>query len=150
MSETATVTTITVTQQADYQFLVDFGGAIPALVADEPPPLGGGSGPAPDQILLAAIANCLSSSLLFALRKFKQDPAGITTTVSCTTDRNAQKRLRVQEVRVDIAFGADGTRLEHLDRVLSQFEDFCTVSQSIQTGIPITVTVTDGQGRRLK
>ena len=147
MSETATVT---VTQKADYQFMIDFGAAMPTLLADEPAPLGKGDGPAPDHLLLAAVANCLSASLLFAMRKFKQDPGGITTTATCTIDRNEHQRLRVLEIRVAIALAADGAQLQHLDRVLSQFEDFCTVSQSVQTGIPIKVAVIDGKGRHLK
>ncbi|MHB1248468.1 MAG: hypothetical protein ACYCZL_03535 [Polaromonas sp.] len=38
MAETASVT---VTQKQDYQFLVDFGEAIPGLLADEPAPVAG-------------------------------------------------------------------------------------------------------------
>lgn len=143
-------TRVTITQQSDYQFLVDFGAAMPQLLADEPEPLGMGAGPAPQGILLAAVANCLSASLLFALRKFKQDPGGISATATCTIDRNENKRLRVQEIQVAISLGAEGDQLMHLDRALAQFEEFCTVSQSVRAGIPINVTVTDGAGRRLK
>lgn len=147
MSETVSVT---IRQQADFQFLIDFGGGLPQLLADEAPPLGAGLGPVPDHMLLAAVGNCLSASLLFAFRKFKQDPGGITTTVTCTVDRNENKRLRVLEIQAAIALGAEGAALQHLDRSLSQFEDFCTVSQSVQAGIPIKVSVTDGKGQRLK
>ena len=56
---------ITLRQQKDYQFDVDFGGGIPVLVADEPAPLGSGQGPSPVQLLAAAVGNCLSDSLLF-------------------------------------------------------------------------------------
>lgn len=141
---------ITIRQQADFQFVVDFGSAIGPLLTDEAPPLGQGQGPTPDHMLLAAVANCLSASLLFALRKFKQDPGGITTTATCTLERNEQKRLRILEIQAAITLGADGASLEHLDRVLGQFEDFCTVSQSVQAGIPVKISVTDGTGRRLK
>jgi hypothetical protein len=41
-------------------------------------------------------------------------------------------------------------QLEHLDRVLSQFEAFCTVTQSVGQGIPITVQVFDATGAQLK
>lgn len=33
--------------------------------------------------------------------------------------------------------------LEHLDRVVSQFEAYCTVTQSVGQGIPITIEVFD-------
>lgn len=147
MAETVSVT---VTQQKNYQFLVDFGAAMPGLMADEPPPLGHGEGPAPTHMLLAAVANCLSASLLFSLQKFKQDPGGITTTASCTVDRNEKNRLRVQRIDVTIQLAREGTELAHLDRALTQFRDFCTVSQSVQAGIPIAVTVTDSQGLLLE
>lgn len=141
---------ITVTQQMDYRFLVDFGAAIPKLLADEPPPLGADAGPSPNHLLLAAVANCLSSSLYFALLKFKQDAGGITATATARIDRNDAKRLRVAEIAVTLRLAKGATEIEHLDRILSQFEAFCTVSQSVQDGIPITVTVEDGQGSRVK
>jgi uncharacterized OsmC-like protein len=146
MSETVS---ITVTQQEKYQFLVDFEAAIPSLTVDEPAPLGQGAGPAPTHMLLAAVANCLSASLLFSLQKFKQDAGGIVTTASCTVDRNANNRLRVQQIDVTINLGKQSGELAHLDRVLGQFEDFCTVSQSVQAGIPIKIAVVDGKGAHL-
>jgi len=141
---------ITVTQQKNYQFLVDFGAAIPALLADEPVPLGVGEGPSPSHLLLSAVANCLSSSLYFALQKFKQDAGGITTTATARIDRNQENRLRVLDIAVTIRLGKGGAEISHLDRVLSQFEPFCTVSQSVRQGIPISITVEDGQGVRVK
>lgn len=146
MSETVS---ITVTQKQDYQFLVDFGEAMPVLLADEPAPLGKGEGPAPQHMLLAAVANCLSASLLFSLKKFKQDAGGITTKASCVVDRNENNRLRILQIDVAIQLGKEGAELAHLDRVLGQFEDFCTVTQSVQAGIPVKITVTDGKGAGL-
>jgi hypothetical protein len=40
--------------------------------------------------------------------------------------------------------------LQHLDRVLEQFEEFCTVTQSVRAGIPVTVHVIDASGAVLK
>lgn len=147
MSETVSVT---ITQKQNYQFLVDFGGGMPELLVDEPAPLGQGEGPAPTHMLAAAVANCLSASLLFSLKKFKQDAGGITTKATCVVDRNDKNRLRVLRMDVTIQLGKEGAQLAHLERVLGQFEDFCTVSQSVQTGIPIKITVTDSQGVRLE
>jgi len=143
MAETVSVT---ITQKQNYQFLVDFGEAIPSLFADEPAPLGKGEGPAPTHLLLAAVANCLSASLLFSLQKFKQDAGGITTRATCLVDRNESNRLRIQHIDVAIQLGKESAELAHLDRVLSQFEDFCTVTQSVRAGIPVKISVTDGKG----
>jgi len=48
---------VNITQQSNYQFLVDFGTGIPPVQADEPAPLGAGEGPSPSQLLLAAVSN---------------------------------------------------------------------------------------------
>ncbi|HUZ75170.1 MAG TPA: OsmC family protein [Stellaceae bacterium] len=141
---------VTVTRQEKYKFLVDFGPAIAQAVADEPPPLGDGAGPSPSQLLAAAVANCLSTSLLFAHGKFKEDPGRLTTTVECEIGRNERQRLRVLGMKVTITLGVDPEALAHLDRALAQFEDFCTVSQSVRAGIPFTVTVKSPDGRVLK
>lgn len=143
-------TTVTVTRQDKYKFLVDFGPAIAKTLADEPAPLGEGAGPSPVQLLAAAVANCLSSSLVFANAKFKEDPGRLTTTVACEIGRNDKHRLRVTAMTVTMTLGVKAESLGHLDRALAQFEDFCTVSQSVRAGIPFTVTVKDADGRVLK
>lgn len=147
MSENASVT---ITRQSGYQFLVDFGPLIPQLLADEPAPLGQGGGPAPDHMLLAAVANCLSASLLFALQKFKQDPGALTATATPEMGRNENKRLRIQRIHVQLELGKTAGEIEHLDRVLAQFEEFCTVSMSVRQGIAIDLQVRDGAGALLK
>jgi uncharacterized OsmC-like protein len=138
------------TRQSGYQFLIDFGAGLPTVAADEPPPLGAGAGPAPNHLLLAAVANCLSASLVFALGKFKQDPGALTATATATMGRNSSNRLRIEAIQVALALPKPGADLEHLDRVLAQFEDFCTVSMSVKQGIHIGVRVTDANGVVLK
>jgi uncharacterized OsmC-like protein len=147
MSENASVT---ITRQSGYQFLVDFGPAMPHWLADEPAPLGQGAGPAPDHMLLAAVANCLSASLLFALQKFKQDPGALVATATPEVVRNENKRLRIQRIHVQLDLGKAAGDIEHLDRVLAQFEEFCTVSMSVRQGIAIDIEVRDGAGAVLK
>jgi uncharacterized OsmC-like protein len=146
----AHVTTVNLKQEKDYRFAIDFAGNIPVLYGDEAPPLGSGTGPNPAQLLAAAVGNCMSDSLLFAIRKFKQHPEPIRTTVAATVDRNADKRLRVQNIAVKLSLGVAASSLAHLDRALEQFEEFCTVGQSVRQGIPVTVEVYDSDGLRLK
>jgi uncharacterized OsmC-like protein len=143
-------TRVTLRQQEDFKFTIDFGPGIPSLHADESPPLGGGTGPTPLHLLAAAVGNCLSDSLIFALRKFQQDARGLTTEVEATVGRNAEGRLRVTQLRVAVTLGAAAADLQHLDRVLGQFERFCTVAQSVGQGVPIEVSVADTAGVRLK
>ncbi|HQY27717.1 MAG TPA: OsmC family protein [Burkholderiaceae bacterium] len=142
--------TIRLAQRHDYQFELQFGAGVPALRGDEPPPLGQGAGPSPMQLLASAVGNCLSSSLLFALRKFKQAPEPLSAEVTAEVGRNDANRLRVLAIRAKLTLGVPAGTLEHLDRVLGQFEQFCTVTQSVAAGIPVTVQVFDSEGTQLK
>ena len=55
-------------------------------------------------------------------------------------------------LRIDatLQLGVPAAHLEHLDRVLSQFEGYCTVTQSVGQGIPIVASVLDANGVVLK
>ncbi|CAM3705971.1 OsmC family protein [Polynucleobacter antarcticus] len=136
-------------QQADYRFAIYYNKDQDPIFGDEPPPLGQSQGATPSQFLLAGVANCLSDSLLFALRKFKQNPEPIETRASCQIGRNDQNRLRILAIHVDIQIGVPGSTMENLDRVLAQFQDFCTVSSSVSLGIPVNVTVIDSELKQL-
>ena len=134
-------------QQGPYAFRIDFeGAAFASLISDEPPPLGAGEGPNPSELLLAGIANCLSASLLFALRKYKNAPGPIRAEISASTERNAQGRLRISRAKVTIRLAEPAASLERFDRALAQFEQFCTVTQSVRDGIAVDVEIVDGDG----
>ena len=129
-------------QQADYRFEVHFEGTeVDPLFTDEPPPLGGGTGPNPARLLGAAVANCLSASLLFALRKFGNEPGHMETDCTLAPERNAQGRWRIQHIEVEIRLGVPWASLKHAQRALAQFEDFCIVTQSVRRGIDVKVEV---------
>ncbi len=142
--------TVRLTQARDYAFDVHFADHVPVLRADEPPPLGQGSGPSPVQLLAAAVGNCLADSLLFALRKFRQQPEPISAQVDAEVGRNAEGRLRVLGITATLTLGVPADTLDHLERVLGTFETYCTVTQSVGAGIPVTVQVFDAHGARLK
>lgn len=144
------VVQVTLTQQQDYQFNVAFEDGVPTLLADEPAPLGQGKGPSPVQLLAAAVGNCLSDSLLFALRKFKQQPEPLRCEVKADVGRNSEGRVRVRTITASLQLGVPADQLEHLDRVLSTFETYCTVTQSVGQGIPVMVHVSDANGVMLK
>lgn len=142
--------TVQLQQQQDYRFEIRFGpGGVP-LLADEPAPLGTGAGPSPVQLLAAAVGNCLTASFNFACAKYKQDPAPLRCEVSAEVGRNADKRMRVLGLSARLTLGVAGDAIEHLDRVLASFEDYCTVTASVRTAVPVEVQVFDAQGARLK
>jgi organic hydroperoxide reductase OsmC/OhrA len=141
---------LTLTQESDYVFRIEFADtAIPALLTDESPPLGGDIGPNPSRMLVAAVANCLCASLLFALRKYKNTPGTIVTHARARLERNAQRRLRI--AHVDVAIGLPGAAAEYaqIERLLQQFENFCVVTESVRAGVPVDVTVRDATGTLL-
>jgi uncharacterized OsmC-like protein len=148
MSES--IETVQLQQASNYQFDVAFGAGVAVLRADERAPLGQGGGPSPVQLLAAAVGNCLAASLLFALRKFKQQTEPLACEVEASVGRNADGRLRVLAMHARLTLGVPAARLEHLDRVLGSFESYCTVTQSVNPAIPVQVSVFDAQGTQLK
>ena len=139
--------TIELVLQSDYRFEVDFGmPGVPRLVTDSTAPLGQGAGPDSEKLLVAAVANCLSASLLFSLRKFKNEAVPMQTTASAQLVRNEHARLRMGSIQVEIRLGVPAGALKHLDRAIAQFEDFCVVTQSVRAAIPVGVRVLDGDG----
>jgi len=137
-------------QVDNYEFRVRFVDTmVPELVTDEPAPLGAGAGPNPARLLVAALANCLAASLLFALRKFKNEPGKLHAKARATLARNQERRWRVERVAVDLHLSDGADALEHLDRILGQFEEFCIVTQSVREGIQVDVRVHDADGREL-
>jgi organic hydroperoxide reductase OsmC/OhrA len=133
---------VTLDLQGGYRFLVDFHqDGVPPLLVDEPPPLGEGAGPGASRVLLAAIANCLSASALYCLRKARIDVKAMRTEATASLIRNDQGRLRIGQVRVrlePVVAAGDEPRMR---RCLELFEDFCTVTQSVRGGIDVEVQV---------
>lgn len=141
---------LTLTQESDYVFRIAFDEtSIPELHTDEPAPLGGNSGPNPSRLLVAAVANCLSSSVLFSLRKYKNSPDGIVTRATARLERNEQNRMRIGQIDVAIKLPDAAANYAQLDRLLGQFENFCVVTESVRAGVPVTVSVTDSAGQML-
>jgi uncharacterized OsmC-like protein len=142
--------TVRLQRRHGYQFDNQFGPGMAGLVTDEPPPLGDGAGPSPVQLLCAAVGNCLAASLQFSLGKYKQDGGDIACEVSAEVGRNAERRLRVLGLSARLTLGVPGDTLEHIERVLTSFEDFCTVTASVRAAIPVQVEVFDAHGAQLK
>ncbi len=146
MSETESIT-LTLTQESAFAFRVEFEGtAVPALHVDETPPTGGGTGPDPARMLAAAIGHCLSSSLFFALTKFRNQPGRIVTRVTAEHARNEHRRLRISRVSVEIALPEASSEYAQIERILAEFEDFCTVTESVRAGVTVAVSVRDASG----
>ncbi|AOK32295.1 MULTISPECIES: OsmC family protein [Burkholderia] len=135
---------VEVVQLEHFRFRVDFPGIdAPPVLTDEMPPLGDGGAPNPVRLLAAGVANCLAASLLYALQRYRNDPYPVTARVDVDLNRDTAGRLRVAGMAVRLRVGARWPALHHATRALAQFEAFCTVTESVRRGIPVTVDVRD-------
>ena len=142
--------TLTVEHREGMSFVVKFDwDGVPELLLDEPAPLGAQQGPNAVRLVAAAVANCLSASLLFCLQKSKVGGAEIGATAHGRVARNEQGRLRIEGIDVQIQLAGVSADAPRLPRCLELFEDFCVVTESVRKGIPVTVTVTDTTGTPL-
>jgi len=72
---------ITIRLAHDYEFVAEFNDipSAPAILFDEPKPLGTNRAPNAAAVLGAAVGNCLSASLAFCLRRAHMDVDSLTT-----------------------------------------------------------------------
>jgi len=126
----------------DFEFRVRFA-EVPygGLTIDEPLPVGQSKGPDPSRLLAAAVGGCLSASLLFAARKLRLNVQGMHTDVKVEHRRNERGRLRIGKIEVQIAPAIHEPDQTQLKRCLELFEDFCVVTQSVRSGIEVSVNV---------
>ena len=136
-------------QQDGFEFKVRFDWPdVPELLLDEPEPLGRRAGPNAARLVAAAVANCLSASVVFCLRtKFKQNPGPVRAMATGRLERNEQGRYRIAGIDVVLSLAEKAGDMPHQERCLEQFEDFCVVTESIRAGIPVTVNVVDAEGK---
>ena len=126
----------------NYRFEAEFDQAsMGPLLVDEPAPLGESSGPNAARLLGTAVANCMSSSLLFCLRKSRIPVERLEAQVKGTIARNERGRLRVKELHVTIRPEIAMEYRERATRCLELFEDFCIVGQSVRAGVDVAVEV---------
>jgi uncharacterized OsmC-like protein len=128
-----------------YEFVATFKDqdGVPAMVFDEPAPLGEGTGPNAAAVLAAAVGNCLAASFAYCLRKVRLEPVDLTAEVVAHVDHNPQGRFRVTSIDVELKpqlLEGDKGRQERCERL---FEDFCVVTESVRRGIPVTVKIVD-------
>jgi organic hydroperoxide reductase OsmC/OhrA len=125
-----------------YKFDVNFDvDCLPNLVADEPRPIGEGAGPNASRLLAAAVGQCMSSSLIYCLKKARIPIINLETTVKTNLFENEKGLTRIRSIDVQIDLEINEEDKTRLQRCLTIFEDYCTVTQSIRNGIQVNVKV---------
>ena len=132
---------ITVRLAHNFAFVAEFNDipGAPSILFDEPPPLGENRAPNAVAVLGAAVGNCLSASLAYCLRRARIDVERLTAKVTTHVVRNEKGRFRIGGIDVELEPQL-GTGVS-LDRCEGLFEDFCTVTASVQHGIPVHVSL---------
>jgi putative redox protein len=97
------------------------------LITDEPARLGGdGSGPAPHELLPAALAACVSTTLVMYARTKEWDLGEVVVDV----DYDNRSTPRKVEIAVRLTGRLDAVQLARLEKVARS----CPVRRSIETG----------------
>ena len=120
--------------QTDVDDISDF-------VVDETKPAGEGQGPNPPRLLSAAVGHCMSSSLIFCLKKARVPIKKLETTVKTSLFSNEKGFLRIKNIDIEISLDVDQEYNARIQRCLTLYEDYCTVTQSIRKGIEVNVNI---------
>jgi uncharacterized OsmC-like protein len=128
-----------------YRYRVTFPSGAREMLMDEPSPLGKGDYVSATQALAAAIGNCMCASLQYCMERSRAEVGDISSEVAFRYDRDEKGRLRIAEISIKVAAcSPEGSKLE---RCSALFEDFCTVTKSIEVGIPVRVEF-EGQSQK--
>ena len=126
-----------------YKFKVEFDvEGVSNIIVDEIKPIGESLGPNPTRLLSVAVGHCLSSSLLFCLKKAKIKVNNLNTLIKTNIERNEEGYLRVESLHVQIRLEVNEEDKQRVPRCLSIFENYCTVTQSVRRGIEVKVNTT--------
>jgi len=124
-----------------YKFNVEFDDNTPGLIVDETKPHGEGSGPNPPRLLAVAVGHCLSSSLIYCLKKVRIRIIDIETTIKTNFYRTEEGRRRVSNINVQLRLEVNEEDKAKVPRCLKIFENYCTVTQSVRKGITVNINV---------
>ena len=98
------------------------------LITDEPESVGGdGSAPAPHELLPAALASCISTTLVMYARTMEWDLGEVTVEV----EYDHQATPRIFEVAIDLTGDLTDEQFDRLEKVAAA----CPVRRSIETNV---------------
>ena len=101
----------------DVEFDVDY---LPNVIADEPPPIGEGSGPNAPRLLAAAMGQCMSSSLIYCLKKARIPIKSLETTVKTNLFKNEKGLTRIKSIDIQIDLEVNEEDKTRLQRCLTR------------------------------
>jgi uncharacterized OsmC-like protein len=145
MAETERIKIGIAWEEKDLIFKINFQGLqnVPELRIDEtnknPDEM---LGVTPARLLASAVAGCLSSSFLFCIAKRGVQVDEFTAEAEAILGRNEEGRLRVLEIVVNLVpITNDPAAMKRIEECKKVFEKFCTITESVRSGIKVTVNV---------
>lgn len=107
------------------------------LITDEPEEIGGdGSAPAPHELLPAALASCVSTTLVMYARRKGWDIGEVTVEV----DYDHRSTPRHCEIAIEIASELNEEQIDRLETVAAA----CPVRRSIESGFQFSERISAG------
>jgi putative redox protein len=111
------------------------------LITDEPEHLGGdGSAPAPHELFPAALAACISTTLVMYARTKSWDLGEVSVAVDYD-NRSTPRRF---EVAIELGGELSDEQLERLEKVAAS----CPVRRSVEAGVEFSETIKRREPRR--
>jgi putative redox protein len=113
------------------------------LITDEPVDVGGdGSAPSPHELLPAALASCISTTLIMYARRKEWDLDDVVVDV----EYDHRSTPRTFHVAIDLTGDLDGAQLARLEKVARS----CPVRRSIGAGFHFEERIATRRGARLR
>ena len=140
MSENSFVTKLQLIEGCKFNVKSDID-YISDLIVDETKPEGEGAGFNPTRLLSGSVGHCMSSSLIYCLKKARIPIIDLKTAVKTYLNRNENGRLRIENIDLETYIEVRDEDKTRVHRCLSIFEDYCNVTQSIRKGIEVKVKI---------
>ena len=98
-------------------------------------------GPGPAHLLGMAILGCMSASLMFCLRKKECTLDDLNATANLIVKKNEEGMWRVKEINVEFIITTEDPDIQkRVELCKKNFEQYCTITQSVKAGIPVNVS----------
>ena len=114
-------------------------GDNPHVVTDYGPPLGGGEGYLPLQLLLISLATCAGGTVALLIRKFRKDLRGLSIYMRGTQGEERPNAF----TRIDMEFtvvSADATQDDVMLAISKTEEKYCPVWAMIRGNVEVVAT----------
>jgi organic hydroperoxide reductase OsmC/OhrA len=118
-------------------YITDF----PKLKIDMPVEFGGkGRFPCPDELFFSAVGGCFLTTFLYFKERLKIKLRDLQILVQGTVENVGPKGYRISEIQITMNVDVDEEEKLKAEECAELTKDFCHLTRSLETGIPIKVT----------